>query len=814
MVGKIYPVPFSGAQRGGAVCATPRVRTASFLFALVVFCARACLNCLADPPVIGDVVEHFPRNQRSNSVCFVTLDPPYSALQRGTATAMTSLIDTVVGLSKTEVLVWTMGTKSICDEVYKNIPKNDQLSHTCHRSDLSTKLDPHGVHIPLPLQGAHALLNWFRQHHNKVRCDVMVSHEWSGPFNFLMEVRKDYSVFITVIHGATQWDKHWQNQGDITHLADNMQNAEEKRQWIMSDLLIYPSRYMREYTRTEWGNAADKRSWVIPNILPMPTDDVGLVQPYNLTKDRALVFVGMMDRRKGFDTFIKFACEAARPTPISKAEGVTVTAHVFAAIIEEEKSNAEAACKGGGVVTWKFYGNFLKEDMWKQIRKVRGLLVYTSRHDNLPMVPLEAGHYRVPCIATEQGTGGLKEFVVNRHAVLAETEERQLVWLREAMAFGRADHLVPVISDRLLNANSVWEDFFRDIVFGKARARVATHRLRKRSAANKSKAHYTVHTEKHITMLDVRNWTTSKICHSSLSYDLYIMLHDSRVWKPRKNFMAIAERMVSGLSMPIDVIVPCYNINTTSDDVGFAFEPLWMSQWNWISCLPAVPILVSANAWCHWKKLLLHTVPPDFIIPQFGLHASITDLQVLRTNVCWFHLEGNIVQNRDCKYGSELELSHEDESSFKFHRVMDNALRVKQLCGRSAPANWVESAMSPVDCASKQPIVDRAFTAYIPSRCGSPCLLHPDLARKPDIGWVFRQKTDAESIDCWSVSAKLSTDPVCTDVYPNLPKNPFPYFPNATSGHDAFIGPSSRRYWGRRYINAIPRGQTYIQEIK
>ena len=56
----------------------------------------------------------------------------------------------------------------------------------------------------------------------------------------------DYEVpplYVTVVHGGSQWANAWEHGGNITKIADNLLNAEEFQQWRNSDMVVYPSAY-------------------------------------------------------------------------------------------------------------------------------------------------------------------------------------------------------------------------------------------------------------------------------------------------------------------------------------------------------------------------------------------------------------------------------------------------------------------------------------------------------------------------------------------------------------------------------------------
>ena len=738
----------------------------------------ACLLVLAlgapgdDEPACGGPAStacaRFPREHgKARAVCFVTLDMPYTRVSRGTAAAMAALIDAVVEMEGTEVLLWTMDTDAVCREMEGNIPKNPRLSHVCLRSDEPAfASDPQTQYVPPPMRGANRLVRWFRAH-DHVHCDVLVAHEWSGPFNFLMESRRERAVFVTIVHGGTQWDQYWMNQGDIAELAANMQNAEEKRQWMQSDVIVYPSRYMHEYTRREWGNMADKRSWVVPNILPKARAGTAAGGAYNMTATRNVAFIGVMDERKGFDKFVKLACAAA-----AAASAHSVHAHAFAAVVSVERAAAEGAC---GNVVWTFHGTVKRDAMWALMRQLQALLLYTSRHDNLPMVPLEASFHDVPVIASQRGTGGLKEYLLNEHVVLYRLASEMQEAVATAVKTGHVAHLVPHLRPELHAAATTWQMLFREVIFKTAANQAAAHRMRAKGTASLHDT--TARDTKRLKLLDVRNWTSATdVCGIGATYDQYVLLHDSRMWEPRADLVSVVVEKLGALTAPVDVIVPCYNVDARGAPgrapvVGYAYEPLWMTQWGWLSCLPAAPILVLVDAWCAWSSKQMRTTAVDFVIPRFGLHAFNNNLQVKRTGTCWFSMKANIIKSRDCRYGHELKLRHDADHSFVFYRTPDSSRRVRSHC-KGTRQSWLDAAMRPVDCVAKALLVDPAFTDFVSDTCGAHCIMHPDVRHRPDEGWAFNPKRA-----CWTTVSAMSKHPSCGKHVKTLPRNEFPYLP-------------------------------------
>ena len=175
-------------------------------------------------------------------------------------------------------------------------------------------------------------------------------------------------------------------------------------------------RYMMNYTQSEWGNDLDSVSFVIPNLLPAMNGNATM-PAYKMTTVPNLIYVGVLGFRKGFDTFVELVCMCNKYR--------NVAAHVFAGLNAAMQENATASCNAQFV----FHGTKKSSEMWGMIRELQGLLLFTSRHENLPMVPLEAAVNNVPVIASP--SGGLAEVLANAKEIIMLTPTQMWTKLKD-----------------------------------------------------------------------------------------------------------------------------------------------------------------------------------------------------------------------------------------------------------------------------------------------------------------------------------------------------------------------------------------------
>ena len=404
---------------------------------------------------------------------------------------------------------------------------------------------------------------------------------------------------------------------------------------------------MQNYIRSEWGSSNDRQSYVIPNLLPKATTSY---ERYMLDDVRQAVYVGMMGERKGFDIFINIMC-------MFSGKG-NVGAHVFAKKVPEWMEKAEK-CD----IKWVFHGAVKAKVMWATIRKVHGILLFTSRHENLPMVPLEAAFMNVLALSTP--SGGLQEVVGNADVVIFTSIEDMVVRLKEIIADGGKSAPIPVIGDNVLKAGAVWRDMLkRTLAFHKNDFRPRYQLPRK------------------IELIHVHHWNDTDTCIDR-TYGGYIALYDPRTWSPIHDLESQLQEFIKRSPPIMDMVISQFRLS--DGQLGYAYEPILLTQWNWVSCLPSVPILVSEHLFCEWKKWQIKRLDPDWVIPRLGLWANERQFEITRVHKIWFNMHASIVQNRDCVWGDVSLLHHDVAQSFRLRRNYNDTNRLEVLCSKYAP---------------------------------------------------------------------------------------------------------------------------------
>ena len=196
-------------------------------------------------------------------------------------------------------------------------------------------------------------------------------------------------------------------------------------------------------------------------------------QPYLLSAVPQLVYVGMMGVRKGFDIFIDVVCQAARGVEASDGnQKGRLGAHVFA---EKDHTWIAKARACTSPVDWVFHGTMPSVRLWQTIRSVKGMLLFTSRHENLPMVPVEAGFSGVPTLAIN--SGGLQEVLANRKEVVLANKQQMVARLATILADGGKSATTPLLTERVHKAGETWRDALRQMAVMHAMDRRPRHHL-------------------------------------------------------------------------------------------------------------------------------------------------------------------------------------------------------------------------------------------------------------------------------------------------------------------------------------------------
>ena len=367
--------------------------------------------------------------------------------------------------------------------------------------------------------------------------------------------------------------------------------------------------YIQNYIRSEWGHIKDEKAVVIPNMVPkyLKQHDT-----YIMSETRNLCFAGMMTKRKGYDRFINIICGYSGTKKI--------VGHVFAKLIYSQMDWAKAQCNASIV----FHGPVTTSILWPAVRKMKGMLLFMSRHDNQPMVPLEAGFYGIPVMSSP--TGGFREIIRNAPKVIMPDVPTMIKTLNTVLEDPDVRFMVPRLNKDPLQALDRWQD---------------TLLLAKRSHRDHVIAEYPI--QRHFEVVDAKRWNESDHCVDE-TYAGYMILYHSDSWIMDANLTATLAAYVDAqpLIHMMDILLLDWKFKNGT--MGFSWEPFMYMQFGWKSCLPSVPIVLSEHAYCQWKAWHIRTaggriLHADHIIPHIGIwvcdHGAFLTLLVLAVPLCF-----------------------------------------------------------------------------------------------------------------------------------------------------------------------------------
>ena len=633
----------------------------------------------------------------------------------------------------------------------------------------------------------------FRYSSNKVECTFFVAHEWSGIMTYIEQTSyfkgPKRPIFIEIIHGASQWAESWYTFGNITTIADILTNTEERRQWDHADWVIYTSYYIQNYIRSEWGNRKDESAIVIPNLVP---SHLTQKPTYNMTKTRNLCFAGMMTRRKGYDRFINILCGY---TGTQKVVG-----HVFAKIIHKEVEWARNLCNA----TFVFHGPVTTSELWPTIRGLNGMLMFMSRHDNQPMVPLEAGFNGVPTMSSP--TGGFREIIENADKVIMPDVPTMIKTLNTVLESQDVTFMVPRLNTDPKNALKRWKDM---LVFA-----LNNHRQDGIPDFPNSR---------HIEIHDAAKWNESDHCVDE-TYAGFIVLYHADSWMPMANLTQYIHDYVSSLPLAHlqDIILPDWQFKNGTR--GLAWEPFMWMQFGWKSCFPSTPIVMSEHAFCQWKDYVATTgggkppLHPDTILPHIGIWATNANMRTKRVHEPWFTLKNNIVDARDCIWDNMQVALHYDPWSITYKREYNTTRRIIRRCvteqektvsivTKRKRDKWLRTALKPMACGRNRTDGMSTLQDQLSAECFSYCIRHPS-HELPNHGWIFNMYED-----CWWYTVDMTASRLCRPYLSSLQRNIFPWEGHIPSPNIDVVSLATRHI-GADFKNLSCAEQPLIKDVE
>ena len=708
-------------------------------------------------------------------VCLASLDTPWIKTSRGTATAFAELA--LALNSNFDVTFWTWNTQEGCAEAALNKPKDvDMVCRGGSPVDIlgtSALIDPRW--IPDPLIGAHVFDNWLESRKSESKkCDVVITHEWSSPLHVaLMRDRVEQPIFVEVVHGGTLWSGYWVHHGQVNRGADRLLTAEERQQWKASDVVVYPSTYMKRIMESLWGTRTGG-SAIISNIATTPTDMEHVAVPYEGGEEIFLYFVGVVGRRKGYDIYLDVVCHCLQETktnPRIKRIRPVVFGQTSSDPVDRLKK--ELPCD----TPVEIRGATDSASMWRAIAPTRGVLLMTSRHENEPMVPLEASIHKYPMISLP--TGGVREMIANSKDVIAENVRDMKD--RALRAIRNGTNYVPLLSDHVTNAKSNWHDIVAHLLadFPNQRTLVTVE-------------------ENSWELLDVGdNQTTANICAMPTGDDLsvprnqmrrpaWLVLHDANAYTPVEGYEANVDAALALEDIGIvDKIVPVV-VGPKGHKLA-TYEPYNLIQNIWQECHPSQPVTVRAEHYCKFLYDQQHAttslsssidtqqVPPSWSqIAQFGIWFESQDLRARRVLDVWFTLAGSLVFATDCLSG-DTDFYRDGHPASFFTPSRDTALQLQQSCAPFSNQFWGKAAKYPTLCRAK-PVNDSDalhedsfnidnLKRSLPGNCGAWCV--PSTIYK-DVGWYLMDKGEdnGEGKPCWEPYVDLYAIDPCKEYRP------------------------------------------------
>ena len=212
---------------------------------------------------------------------------------------------------------------------------------------------------------------------------------------------------MLVVHGASRWAAAYSNPPP--NMAGLILDASERIGWALADRVVYPSAYMWRSHQKLWGKLQDSRTSVIHNIAPpIPARSRLTAGGAGKATVKSLAYVGVLNTRKGFDLFLDTAVGLAR----LRGDRRTLPLEAFG--VEGEMVNSATGETAGPLITAKEFlalfakrhpgvlidltirGPLPQSELWPALRAAGALVLFTSRHENAPMVPIEASIAGVP----------------------------------------------------------------------------------------------------------------------------------------------------------------------------------------------------------------------------------------------------------------------------------------------------------------------------------------------------------------------------------------------------------------------------------
>lgn len=634
-------------------------------------------------------------------VCVFTADLPYHQQSRGTANAMASLANEMS--RHMPVRIVSAARSNLCRVSFRNAPY--KLPYTCINTDgWREKSD-----APDPFCPAELFSQWISS--NPGMCLAAIVHEWAAPAAFVPHTMK----LITVIHGATRWQGSWDDSTSMKRYADHILDAEERAQWHRSHAVVYPSYYMKQYTREAWGTPSSGTfSRVIPNFFPQQM----AVKPYAVNQPTQIfVFIGVLGKRKGFDIFIELICAAHK----NQKQTGPVRAHVYGSEDKEWAQMARKSCDAA----FDFRGTRRTHDMFQEIRSAHGILLFASRHENLPMVLAEAATWKVPVISLD--VGGSAEMFERNTASFQPTQD-QMARKVEDVLLKRLLHptktslsllLRPSTSNQMLGIQ--WKTLIKEV-----------QNIRQPTNPPKVAAQL-VPTEK---------WDAPGVCSQE---DGHILLFDKNFYHPG---LAHSTFTVEGGRRMVFTIGVAAGSHSTPTH---GYLPLGLMQWRWKSCNPVAPLSLERSLFCEWRHQNADAVSePKDVLPLvlgWGMNNNV-GFQKSSASV---PLARPVSSERDCMWG------HENLAYALSKTLNSTAPTLTSSCPR-ASLSWIAASDPPVFCKGNvinNGLVDSLGLSVF-SSCGAHCILGSGHGNYAVQGFVFDGGKK-----CWAHSEDLRADPRC-----------------------------------------------------
>ena len=764
--------------------------------------------------------------------CIASMDTPYVAGSQGTASAMESLASLITTDIKSPVALYTIGSEEDCATVYA---LKANTSSTVIPKDVTMHcetLKHYGAesHSPLTDYARASVMigQWLHKHvprdqQDSATCHVLITHEFNAPLSHIDMAVLRHVQTVTVVHGNQLWGKAWQARfnHNTVNFFDLQMNQFDRQSVQRSTHVVYPSAYMKEYHfKAGWG-VYGRSSHVLHNLvlgllaegeerhgqLAIDAADGGAgdvrvdsATPAKRTGGvKGLAYVGVVGDRKGFDLFAHTAIEYARATQqtnIFTGKKTCLPCYVFGKLGSIQRHSIAA------------YIRFLVKDnkdvglnillqhqmprvaMWKKIRDLGLVVVYPSRHENSPMVPIEAGINRVPFIGLN--AGGIREIIENHEKVvvnfstIGELRTVRSIASKLQEMDRRPEHMdeyVPDVLSKMRTDKLVWVAFLKGL-----------HQNATNQMASLDKALLAETTDATVEILAapldkaaaVLEQSTSAsqngrlACRKPPSPSEYVILFSRDKWMLHSTSKVHLKKHIADFKgstgvLPDAVVTNAYDLQGRLVIAGF---PFLLTQWKWLLCYPVMPLTLKSEALCEYLQTHDITEYNATVLLDVGVWFHKKRKRVHQVQDAVYTLAETIVNAQDClgthmyTQGFKVTEMHEPFSSRKIiGHLPDVAQVIESHCSWTRHdaqfQGWMDAAVAPVLCnsdakfevhrkkqersAGKHLLKDYdadVLRGVLAQHCGLTCVRHPSADFKG--GWQIATG------GCWMVVADAS----------------------------------------------------------